>query len=91
VAERREHLGVNYSISVTDLGVWYYKVLPRPMRIGQHRPRAAPTQGYNTRTEVIAAAEKAIEDWIRGESSDPDAIRCKNRRRKEQVPPSSVT
>jgi hypothetical protein len=67
MSEAREHRGVPYYLPLNDDGIWRYKIHPGHLKANTPRPRPAAADGYGTRAEAIAAAELAIEDWIRGE------------------------
>jgi hypothetical protein len=66
VTEVREYKGIRYSIPHNDDGVWHYKIHPARLKGKEHGPRVAPSDGFTTQAEAIAAAEQAIADWTIG-------------------------
>lgn len=64
MTELREYRGIPYSIPSNDDGVWLYKLHPGRLGAKAQRPSAAPADGYNSRSEAITAAQKAVDDWL---------------------------
>lgn len=65
MADVHEYRGVGYSIPPNDDGVWHYRIHPGHLIAKVARPKQAPTDGFTSRDAAIAAAERAIDEWLK--------------------------
>jgi hypothetical protein len=59
-----EYRGVMFSIPRNDDGIWHYSIHPPHERRAPAPPHGSGAQGLASRQEAIAAAKKAIDDWL---------------------------
>jgi len=64
MADVLEYRGVSFSIPPNDDGVWRYRVHPGHLIAKVARPQQAPAEGFVSRDAAIAAAERAIDEWL---------------------------